>query len=204
MNEPPANRGETRYPLSLTPGRTADAGPDTPGLVPVCPRCHLLLKGGKHATGIAWRCEGCGGESLNFSQFRRLIPELQANEIWMTAMEHPVAPRRRARCPECRRDMAAVLVPFQGRHIELDICRTCQRLWMDHQEQRSYRLDLDDQGPGPQPPVIKMTGRGVARAMAERLRKPVGTSPMSVMRWMYFLFLMGALLMLLVRHWTGR
>lgn len=97
-----------------------------------------------------------------------------------------------------------MLVPFHGRQIELDICRTCQRLWMDPQEQRTYRLDHEDPGPGPQPPVIRMTGRGVARAVAERLRKPNKTSPMAMVKWVYFLFMLGALLMLLMRHWTGR
>ena len=139
-------------------------------LIPKCPRCACDLRAKKHETGIAWQCDACGGESLNFSQFRRLIPELHANEIWMTAMERPVAPRRRARCPECRRDMAAVLIPFQGREIELDLCRGCQRLWLENQSNEKVRLD-EAAEPGIKPPVIKMTGRGQERMLGEQLRR---------------------------------
>ena len=60
------------------------------GLKLICPQCQGVLAAVKHETGIAWRCGGCGGQSLNFSQFRRLIPELQANGIWASAMERPV------------------------------------------------------------------------------------------------------------------
>ncbi len=160
-------------PRALKPAAPASALPDVnqPGLNPVCPRCHVDLWGGRHATGIAWRCRKCGGESLNFSQFRRLIPELHANEIWMTAMEQPVAPHRRACCPECRREMAAVLVPFHGREIELDICRSCQRLWMDSQENQTGRLNRGDTEPGGKPPVIRMTGRGIERLFGQQMQR---------------------------------
>lgn len=135
---------------------------------PTCPRCERPLTGGKHTTGISWRCKNCRGESLNFSQFRRLIPELMANEIWFTAMENPAAPRRATRCPECLKDMAAVLIPFQGREIELAICRTCQRLWLDNQENMPHTLDTGQ--PGKKPPVIRMMGRGVQRTFLSRLK----------------------------------
>jgi hypothetical protein len=82
-----------------------------------------------------------------------------------------VAPRRRARCPECRRDMAAVLIPFQGREVELDICRGCQRLWMENQEDQANKLDLRDPEPGRKPPVIRMTGRGAERMLGEQLKR---------------------------------
>ena len=115
-----------------------------------------------HGTGIAWRCEHCGGESLNYSQFRKLIPEQHANEIWLTAMEHPVVPRCPADCPECRRSMTAVLIPFQGREIELAVCRNCQRLWMENQENQRLRIDPEVTGSVRKPPVVAVKGRGVA------------------------------------------
>jgi len=108
---------------------------------PVCPRCHRPLGPLKHETGIAWRCAGCGGQSLNFSQFRRLIPEQHAREIWLTATEHPLHPRRRVDCPECRQEMSAVMISFHGREIELDLCQTCQRLWLEPVDGRPFRLD---------------------------------------------------------------
>ncbi|MDB6070549.1 MAG: rhomboid family serine protease [Verrucomicrobiales bacterium] len=175
----PPTSGALTGPVSAQPaGGAADEGdPDRlkaaerPGLIPVCPRCHVNLLPAKHATGIAWRCSKCEGQSLNFSQFRRMIPNLNANEIWLTAMEQPVAPRRRSFCPECRRDMAAVLIPWEGREIELDVCRTCQRLWMENQENLRYKLESTQESPGPKPPVIRMKGRGLDRMLAEQLRR---------------------------------
>lgn len=100
----------------------------------VCPRCSIPLRGGDHDLGIAWRCRACGGQSLNFSQFRRMVPEHGANEIWLEAATRPVAPKHPAKCPECLAAMDAVPISFRGGSVELDICRRCQRLWLDRQE----------------------------------------------------------------------
>lgn len=150
--------GETRFSNPAS----EDSKDDLRALTPVCPRCDCNLTGQKHTTGIAWQCGSCGGQSLNFSQFRRMVPELHVNEIWLTTMEEPVPARHRTRCPECRRDMTAVLVPHSGKEVELDICRICQRLWLENQQHNSGRLDITrDPPPGRKPPLIRLTGRGV-------------------------------------------
>lgn len=154
-------RNLARQPHFSSP-EEEDAKDDLRALTPVCPRCDCNLSGKKHPTGIAWGCSSCGGQSLNFSQFRRMVPELHVNEIWLTAMEEPVPARHRTRCPECRRDMTAVLVPHHGNEVELDICRTCQRLWLENQQHKSERLDITGDSPsGRKPPLIRLTGRGV-------------------------------------------
>jgi hypothetical protein len=103
-------------------------------LTPTCPLCGCRLHPLRHLTGIAWRCSSCGGQSLNFSQFRRLIPEHNAREIWLDAMLHPDAPSHPLRCPECRRQMCAVFIPLREKQIELALCQACQRLWLEPQE----------------------------------------------------------------------
>lgn len=136
-----------------------------------CPRCHSALLPDKHATGIAWRCHGCGGQSLNFSQFRRVIPEDHANDIWETAMLTPRAPSIRSLCPECQRDMAAVLVPLKDREVELDVCRSCQRVWLDRQERIAGHL-RENAEPGPQPevkPISPGTRVRAGRAWSKRV-----------------------------------
>ena len=65
-------------------------------------------------------------------------------------MLHPRAPRRRTLCPECQRDMAAVLIPMKDRELELEVCRNCQRLWLDSQEKLAGHLTTGAP-PGPQP-----------------------------------------------------
>jgi Zn-finger nucleic acid-binding protein len=134
-----------------------------------CPRCGRQLNGARHETGIAWRCEGCGGQTLNFSQFRRLIPEPQANSIWERVMEKPARPRVRSLCPECRRDMAAVYVPSGGRRLELDICRSCQRVWLDSQEMSAQQLE-EARAAAPLLPARHMTGAAQQR-LAEQLAR---------------------------------
>ncbi|MES2706053.1 MAG: hypothetical protein V4726_05555 [Verrucomicrobiota bacterium] len=129
---------------------------------PLCPRCDCHLEGVRHATGIAWRCGSCGGQSVNFSQFRRMIPEARVDEIWVTTTEKPVAAPGRTRCPECRRGMTAVLIPSEDREIELDICRPCQRLWLENQEALAKTLDAakNNARAGPKPPLVRMDRRG--------------------------------------------
>jgi Zn-finger nucleic acid-binding protein len=138
-----------------------------------CPRCRSALKAEKHDTGIAWRCKGCGGQSLNFSQFRKLVPEPKANGIWEEAMLHPLAPRRRTLCPECQRDMAAVLIPMKDRELELEVCRNCQRLWLDSQENIAGHLTAGA-APGPQPEAWTISASArerLAEALARGTRR---------------------------------
>lgn len=63
-----------------------------------------------------------------------MVPEQGANDIWLQAATRPNAPLQRTECPECLGGMDAVLIPFRSRQVELDICRSCQRLWLDPQE----------------------------------------------------------------------
>jgi Zn-finger nucleic acid-binding protein len=136
-----------------------------------CPRCSTALIPEKHKTGIAWRCTGCGGQSLNFSQFRRVVPEAHANGIWETAMLKPRAPSRKSLCPECQRDMAAVLIPMQERELELEVCRNCQRLWLDRQERIAGHL-TENAEPGPLPDVRPISAEAQIR-MGEQLARGV-------------------------------
>ena len=130
------------------------------GLGMDCPRCGGGLAPGKHDTGIAWRCLKCGGESLNFSQFRRMIPDEQVDVIWWTAKERPVAAPGGTACPECRRPMLAVLIPHREEELELDICQGCQRLWRDgpRAAKASRRLDIGRGAPA-KPPVLEVKPR---------------------------------------------
>ena len=66
-----------------------------------------------------------------------MVPEHGANAIWDSSRVRPDLPGKRTPCPECHLSMAAVLLPVKGRVIELDICRSCQRLWLDGSEDNS-------------------------------------------------------------------
>jgi Zn-finger nucleic acid-binding protein len=143
--------------------------------VPCCPRCQVNLTPMDHETGLAWRCPQCAGSSLNFSQFRKLVPEFHADEIWMTTLEQPVRPSRKTCCPECHRHMMAVLIPFQGREVELDICSSCQRLWMESQEDQTHRLEqpnrinISEDAPIRKPPVISVAQSKARAPLREKI-----------------------------------
>jgi Zn-finger nucleic acid-binding protein len=163
-----------------------------------CPRCRTGLTAERHPAGIAWRCPGCGGQSLNFSQFRRLVPEPEANGIWESAMLHPRAPRRRALCPECERDMAAVLIPVRDRELELDVCRSCQRLWLDRQESLAGQLqDATAAGPQPEPRPVPPEARD--RAAGGFARKVFRSRPSVVFDVIGRLTVIGVLLYIIYR-----
>ncbi len=133
-----------------------------------CPRCGQLLSPVDHELGIAWRCLPCGGQSLNYSQFRRMVPEEGANDIWGTARDHPRVPTKRSRCPECLTGMSSVLVPLSGGMVELYICPPCQRLWLD-------RLDVGAQTAGALPPVEDSRAR--LQGIVKKLRGRPPVSP---------------------------
>ena len=85
----------------------------------------------------------------------------------------PRAPTRRALCPECRRDMAAVLIPMEERELELNVCRICQRLWLDRQESIAGHLTGKVE-PGPLPEVKTISLEAQMRMgeeMAKRVRR---------------------------------
>jgi Zn-finger nucleic acid-binding protein len=88
-----------------------------------------------------------------------VIPGARVDDIWLTATAEPVISPYRGKCPECRRVMHAVLVPWQNREIELDLCRPCQRLWMDNAENSA-------------PLSIGATGTASRLAAFASLRKP--------------------------------
>ena len=170
-SKPPEGHGLTLRKMMARRGSFLPAA--SGGLGMDCPRCGGGLAPGKHDTGIAWRCLKCGGESLNFSQFRRMIPDEQVDVIWWTAKERPVAAPGGTACPECRRPMLAVLIPYREEELELDICQGCQRLWRDgpRAAKASRRLDIG-RGALAKPPVLELKPR---RARPDRR----GESPMT-------------------------
>ncbi|MDB6133589.1 MAG: rhomboid family serine protease [Verrucomicrobiales bacterium] len=205
-------RRATGQALAPSPAPAAE-GEDDQGLRmsrPFCPKCGIHLQGAKHTTGIAWRCASCQGQSLNFSQFRKMIPRDRVDEIWLTTNEQPVTAPGRTPCPECRRPMNAVLIPLEEREVELDICCICQRLWLDSQEKLSGIIDISEKTrTGRKPPVIRMTKRGaddpaqqayqekLARVQVQLIREKHRHRPI-VFQLMLFLAVY-----LLFRFWFG-
>jgi uncharacterized protein YbaR (Trm112 family) len=96
-----------------------------------CPRCRGGLAATEEAAGIVWRCGQCRGISMNFSQFRKLVPAWHANRIWEAALRDPRRAQPAVCCPECRRFMNALEARLPAGVLDLKLCLSCQRLWMD-------------------------------------------------------------------------
>jgi hypothetical protein len=122
-----------------------------------CPRCRDRLLPTEEEAGMIWRCRQCRGISLNFSQFRKLVPAWHANRIWESAIAGPRLASPEVRCPECRRPMNAVDGRLPAGVLALKLCLVCQRLWMDAADggergelrDASAPLSLPAAAPGP-------------------------------------------------------
>lgn len=80
---------------------------------------------------MIWHCRQCRGISLNFSQFRKLVPAWHANRIWESAIAGPRLASPEVRCPECRRPTNALDGRLPAGVLALKLCLVCQRLWME-------------------------------------------------------------------------
>jgi ribosomal protein S27AE len=98
-----------------------------------CPRCGVVLMAREEESGLTWWCGGCGGLTVNFSQFRRRVSAWEANRIWEMARRGGRGRRRATACPECERVMTPVEtgVSVAGGAGAMWICVSCQRLWME-------------------------------------------------------------------------
>ena len=101
-----------------------------------CPRCGVALMAREEESGLTWWCGGCGGLTVNFSQFRRRVSAWEANRIWEMARRGGRGGRRATVCPECERVMALVETGASGVGGAsgigaMWICVPCQRLWME-------------------------------------------------------------------------
>lgn len=98
-----------------------------------CPRCGVVLMAREEESGLTWWCGGCGGLTVNFSQFRRRVSAWEANRIWEMARRGGRGGRRATVCPECERVMTPVETgaSVAGGAGAMWICVPCQRLWME-------------------------------------------------------------------------
>lgn len=109
-----------------------------------CPRCDTLLEPDNikdhGVVANAASCPTCRGFFITLEQlteveleqrqrlfeFRRLLPE---DEQWK-----PLA------CPKCKKTMDK-MQSQRDAHVTLDVCRACDRVWLDHDELNAIRTE---------------------------------------------------------------
>ncbi len=94
-----------------------------------CPRCKIPLHSAAGPRGRYLCCERCSGRSATVGLLRKALKREEINRVW-GAIERGERPAQRD-CPSCRSPMQAVSIGLPGGPVELDGCRSCQRVWFD-------------------------------------------------------------------------
>lgn len=100
--------------------------------MPDCPKCRSALARRKNDFGVFWYCEGCEGSAVTMSLLRKMVPSSAMNGLWQRARmgSHP----KKHRCPGCNRKMEEISVDAEGQTRAIDVCSSCQFVWLDEGE----------------------------------------------------------------------
>ena len=100
-----------------------------------CPRCNQKLHKEFHGRTIRYSCPAGHGSWVTFAALRALrIDRETLNELWRNALNGNFI--FGAKCPQCGKAMRTLKLADDDCHFELDICLSCQSLWLDHGELR--------------------------------------------------------------------
>lgn len=101
----------------------------------ICPRCQRELKSRRTRLGFHFECPGCHGRSLVLSAARRQFDADLLRDLWMAVKDAPPMEHRDALpCPYCRKKMHPTAVGQADGEFQIDVCRSCQLLWLDAPE----------------------------------------------------------------------
>lgn len=100
--------------------------------MPDCPKCHTALARRKNEFGVFWYCQQCEGSAVTMSLLRKVVAKEALNGLWQRVRlgSYP----RKHPCPGCRRRMEEVTVEAEGKPRAIDVCSSCQFVWLDEGE----------------------------------------------------------------------
>jgi membrane associated rhomboid family serine protease/Zn-finger nucleic acid-binding protein len=101
-------------------------------IMPDCPKCRTALARRKNEFGVFWYCQQCDGSAVTMSLLRKFVATEALNGLWQRVRlgSYP----RKHPCPGCRRRMEQVTVDAEGKTRAIDVCSTCQFVWLDEGE----------------------------------------------------------------------
>ena len=102
----------------------------------ICPDCKINLKPVRIPEGALWQCDNCFGISANFAVLRKYLKEDTVTDFWRKSKFFIQISRRK--CPSCTQHLKEFSSPIDGHTVKLDICRTCQSIWFDYGELKSF------------------------------------------------------------------
>lgn len=102
-----------------------------------CPKCRSALARRKNDFGVFWHCGRCQGSAVTLGLLRRMIPADALNGLWQRVRQESY-PRKHP-CPSCARRMEQVTVDSGGKVRKIDVCGSCQFVWIDDGEWADFR-----------------------------------------------------------------
>ena len=105
-----------------------------------CPACGSLLFRRRIAGVELDGCPGCGGAFLDGGELRTLLAapaDLRlVDRTFVPGILPAIAPTRNETCPRCEGPLIRYRPESLGGELEVDGCRSCGGIWLDHGEVR--------------------------------------------------------------------
>jgi Zn-finger nucleic acid-binding protein len=91
------------------------------------------LRQEKTPVGLIFRCPQCSGQAVSMAVLRKSGSKEAVLQLWNLAKE--AARAAAGKCPVCDVRMTEVALPVEGGSpVLLEVCKTCQFVWLDASE----------------------------------------------------------------------
>jgi len=100
----------------------------------ICPRCQVDLEWTEYEGQRVMRCPGCAGHLVAAPKLRAIqrTDRLGASDLMEEAQREFKGPRHElAACPACKARMNPEALNVPGMNLTMDVCRSCQVVWLD-------------------------------------------------------------------------
>lgn len=101
-------------------------------VMPDCPKCRKAMSRRRNDFGVFWNCSRCEGSAVTMSLLRKMVAKDALDGLWQR-MRLGSYPRKHP-CPSCKKRMEQIVVDAEGRRRAIDVCSTCQFVWLDQGE----------------------------------------------------------------------
>lgn len=113
-----------------------------------CPACHIGLDRTKTHEGALFVCPQCSGKLVPFSLLRQAVSPSLVDDLVRSARAQIQLNGKQ--CPSCSRPMALVAAVGARTPTNVDICTSCEAVWLDRGELDALPKRLD-RAAGPPP-----------------------------------------------------
>jgi len=94
-----------------------------------CPTCQSELVHCKNEFGNFWHCGECDGTAVALPLLKRFVDKEVIQKLWRRAKDYDHLSTRS--CPGCPGKMEEVPVQIGEVRLLIDVCETCQFIWLD-------------------------------------------------------------------------